>query len=105
MYYSLGMMNQSSEDRKPEIADVAWHHLAPHLERDALIVVSPDLDLNESAKAVARDDTSLVKEWIANGKLSKPSAEQLAEWEEDRTREFTCTIAQPFVLMQDKKRS
>jgi hypothetical protein len=96
------MMNQTPEERKPEIADVAWHHLAPHLERDALIVVSSELDLKESAMAVARDDTTTVQGWIDTGKFAKPSAEQLAKWEQDRTREFTCTIAQPFVLIQDK---
>ena len=96
-------MNQTPEERKPEIADVTWHHLAPHLERDALIVVSSELDLKESAMAVARDDTAAVQGWIDAGQFAKPSAAQLAEWEQDRTREFTCTIAQPFVLIQDKQ--
>ena len=89
-----------SRERKLEMGQANWPTLRPHFERDAVIVVSDEKDLKEVAEVIAADDTAIVSEWIENGTLSKPSAEQVAEWGENLTKEFECAIVQPFVLMK-----
>jgi hypothetical protein len=85
-----------------EIEDVEWHWLRPHLERGALILVAPDLDLVEAAARISADDTVQVSAWIAAGRLTKPTREQIADWDEDPTRTFRMLIVQPYVLIQDR---
>jgi len=35
--------------------------------------------------------------------LTKPSAEQIAEWDGDREKRFLCLIVSPYVLIQEKQ--
>lgn len=83
-----------------EIENVEWHWLRPHLERDALIVVSPALDLAEAARRIAADDAAKVGAWIVKGELAKPTADQITAWNVDPTRLFRMLIVQPYVLIQ-----
>jgi hypothetical protein len=82
------------------IAPATWKHLLPHAKRDALIVVDETLDLVEVGNAIAQDDTAIVQNWIESEKITKPSANQLATWNQNLSREFTALIVQPFVLIQ-----
>jgi hypothetical protein len=84
-----------------QIETVEWHWLKPHLERDALIVVSAGMELAATAGAIAADDTASVGAWIAEGRLTKPSAEQVEAWNAEPAKLFQMLILQPFVLVQD----
>ena len=95
-------MNSSPKNLADEIEDVEWHWLRPHLERSALIVVDPALDLAEAAARIAADDTAAVGAWIASGHLAKPTLEQIAVWDADPVRAFRMLIVQPYVLVQER---
>ena len=84
-----------------EIESVEWHWLRPHLERGALIVVAPALDLATTAARISADDTAQIGAWIATGQLAKPTREQIVDWDEDPTRTFRMLIVQPYVLIQE----
>lgn len=84
-----------------EIEAVEWHWLRPHLERGALIVVAPTLDLAAVAACISADNTNQVGAWIAGGQLAKPSREQIAGWDADPVQTFRMQIVQPYVLMQE----
>lgn len=92
----------NSSDFRPRIEEVEWHWLRLHLERDAVIVAAPELDLAEAAARIAADDTAMVSAWIADGRLAKPTLEQLALWNADPARRFRMLIVQPYVLIQDQ---
>lgn len=79
---------------------VEWHWLRPHYQRDALWLVAPDLELEAVSAAMARDEALLVKEWLHEGRLAKPTEEQVAVWEADPTVRLQMLIVQPFVLVQ-----
>jgi hypothetical protein len=94
-------MNTSADAQgKLEVSPATWHLLRRHLERDAVIVVKAEMDLENVAKEIARDNSAVVATWIEEGSLTKPSLEQIEEWNLDPTREFQCAIVQPYVLMQ-----
>lgn len=95
-------MNSTSKQLTDEIEAVEWHWLRPHLERGALIVVAPALDLATTAACISADDTAQVGAWIAGGQLAKPTCEQIVGWDEDPTRTFHMLIVQPYVLMQER---
>lgn len=97
------MNNSENEDRTLEIAEVPWHTLKPHLVRDAIIVVSADLDLRLVATEIAEDNTAAIQAKIESGTIGKPSTEQVNCWEEDPVKEFACAIVQPFVLIQERQ--
>lgn len=80
---------------------VTFDVLAPHLERDAVVIVAPQLELVDAAVAVAQDDTDKVSAWIADGTFRKPSAAERARWKDQMGREWMSVIVQPFVLVQD----
>lgn len=53
-------MTSTQKTLTDQIETVEWHWLKPHLDRDALIVVSPEIDLSLGAAKVAADDGSTV---------------------------------------------
>ena len=87
-------------ERNLEIAPATWHTIRPHLNRDAVIVVSHSLELREVAEKIGADDTAVIQAWIDDGSVSKPSAQQIETWNQKPEEEFQCAIVQPFVLMQ-----
>lgn len=95
-------MNSTEKKLADEIEAVEWHWLRPHLERGALIVVAPALDLDATATCICADDTVQIGAWIAAGQLAKPTRRQIADWDADPSRTFRSLIVQPYVLMQER---
>lgn len=89
------------EKLKNEIQTSAWLHLKPHAERDHVIIVQNTLELVEVGVAVVANDTDSIEKWITAGAVNKPSAEQLATWNQHPAKEFKFLIAQPWVLVQE----
>lgn len=84
-----------------ELIDLAeWDWLKPHVGRDAVILVTPDLDLSEVGEALANDNTAVVQRWIDEQAIAKPSQSQLTEWDRSGTAKFTAMIVAPFVLVK-----
>lgn len=83
------------------MGEAEWDWLMPHAERDALVIVSPTLDLLDVGVAIASDDASSVQQWIDKQLLKKPSRSQLSDWNKLRTKRFNALILQPYVLIQD----
>jgi hypothetical protein len=77
-----------------------WGWLRPHLERGGIIVVSPDLDLVEAGFGISSNDTTMVSEWIDTGRVAKPSATQIFDWDAEPDTPFRILIASPYVLVQ-----
>ncbi|AKG21893.1 DUF2288 domain-containing protein [Calothrix sp. 336/3] len=87
---------------KENLDEAEWDWLIPHVQRDAVVVVAVGLDLIDVGVAIASDNTSQVGNWISEALLSKPSVEQLGEWNSDRAKRFNTLIVQPYVLVQEK---
>lgn len=81
-----------------EIARVSWRDLRAHAGRGALFLVTGGLGLLEATVAIARDDRTAVEGYLADGKLARPTPEQLAAWEQALDMPFEYLIAQPFVV-------
>ncbi len=90
---------QLREKLSSEVCVSTWKGLIPDLLSRALFIVAPDLDLVEVGVQVALDNTMLVNEWIASGSLSRPSREQIDEWETTGSL-FRFIIVSPFVFFQ-----
>jgi len=88
-------------DRLSEtLGEVFWSDLRAHAARDAVIVIAADLDLLDAAEAMALNDAARVEAWIQAGKITKPSAEDLARWPLEVGLRFSSVIVQPFVLIK-----
>ncbi|BAZ29425.1 hypothetical protein NIES4074_18710 [Cylindrospermum sp. NIES-4074] len=81
--------------------EAEWEWLIPHVQRDAVIVVALELDLLDVGVAIASDNIPSVQQWIDQQLLSKPTVDQVGEWNGDRTKRFTTLIVQPYVLVQE----
>ncbi|NJM95895.1 MAG: DUF2288 domain-containing protein [Phormidesmis sp. RL_2_1] len=94
-----------AEDLHAELTNmmgpVQWDWLKPHVQRDAVVVVNPRLDLAAVGVAIATDSTQLVERWITEQLILKPNADQLMQWSQDNKR-LTSLIVQPYVLVQDQ---
>lgn len=91
----------SEKDFRDQLLKGFWHDLKDHLERGAIIVVDPDLDLREVADHIAGDHVAIVQDWIKEAKIGKPTAPQIQAWDEAPTKEFNFLIVQPYVLVQE----
>ncbi|AFY96588.1 MULTISPECIES: DUF2288 domain-containing protein [Chamaesiphon] len=80
-------------------AELEW--LKPHIQKDAVILVSPDLDLLDVGVAIASDNTQSVQHWIGEQLLVKPSPEILARWNSNPSQKFQAMIIQPYVLVKE----
>lgn len=85
---------------KSMVGPVQWEWLKPHVQRDAVVVVNPNLDLAAVGVAIATDNTQAVEHWITEQLIGKPNAEQLVTWSNHNQR-FASLIVQPYVLVQD----
>ncbi len=95
------MTQQLKQELESMIGPAAWHNLLPQVARDSIVVVNPGLDLAEVGVAVATDNVNSVQRWISEALISKPTVEQMADWERDRSRQFQTLIVQPYVLIQN----
>jgi hypothetical protein len=88
--------------RLAENLDVAqWDWLIPHVKRDALVVVTPQLDLLDVGVAIASDNVSSVQRWISEALIYKPSPEQVSNWNQNPTTKFDAIIVDPFVVVKE----
>ena len=94
-------MSGMVESFKRDLAEVNWRELKIHLKRDAIIVVSVELDLIDVGVAVADDDKTLVETWVTSNQLNKPTEKQLESWEQSPEQRFQMLIVQPFIRIQD----
>ena len=92
-------MSDFKTQLREDLANTDWSDLIPHAQRDALIVVNPDLDIVEVAYALAQDDVNLVQYWIQEGLIHKPTADELGLWNQEPKKQFKTLIVQPFVLI------
>ncbi|PSO53319.1 MAG: DUF2288 domain-containing protein [Cyanobacteria bacterium QS_7_48_42] len=97
------------QDLKAALAEsldeAEWNWLLPHAKRDAVLVVSPVLNLLDVGVAIAQDDVSVVQSWINNEQLHKPSTQQLSDWNANPDKLFSALIVQPYVLVQEQSAS
>ncbi len=84
------------------IDEAEWDWLIPHVQRDAVIVVSSQINLVDVGVAIASDNIPEVQTWIDEALLAKPSNEQMGQWNANRTKRFNTLIVQPYVLVQEK---
>ena len=92
-------LKQSLEaDRMTSTWGAVGDVLAPHIERETLIIVDRSIALLDAAVALATDDASSVSEWLAADALKKLSATGFAEYQADGEMELV--IVQPFVLVR-----
>lgn len=93
------------EDIRAELEEMLdeaeWNWLQPHADRQALVVVGQELDLIEVGVAIASDNVQSVQHWLGEQLIYKPSAEQVADWNVNRSKRFNTLIVQPFVLVQE----
>lgn len=93
------------QDLRTELAamvdEAEWEWLIPHVQRDAVVIVDPNLELVEVGVAIADDNVMAVERWISEQLIHKPTPEQLSDWGSDRSHRFNALIVQPYVLVQD----
>jgi len=93
-------MSDFAEQFNRDLAEICWKDLRIHLQRDAIILVAPELDLVTTATAVAMDDKGQIEAWIATGNIAKPSREQIELWEGNLEKPFRMLILKPYILIQ-----
>jgi hypothetical protein len=81
--------------------EAIWEWLIPHQEKDKVLLVSQQLDLLDVGMAIANDNVVSVQQWMRDMWLYKPSTEQVAAWNHNRSKRFNALIVQPFILVQE----
>ena len=92
-------------DKREELAlnidEAMWQWLKPHLESGALVTVAASLDLAETGERIALDDSACIAALITAGKVGKPTAEEIEEWDSEPEKKFLVLIISPYVLIQE----
>lgn len=85
--------------------EAEWGWIKPHTERGIVIAVDAFLDVLQVGEAIARDQSVEVQKWINQNLLTKPTLQQIADWDSKPTNRFLCLIVKPYVLIQDLQNS
>jgi hypothetical protein len=80
-------------------AELEW--LKPHIQKDAVIIVVPELDLLDVGVAISSDNTQSIQHWISEQLLVKPSQEILNRWNANPNQRFEAIIIQPYILVKE----
>lgn len=98
-------MTQLKKDLKATLEEsldqAEWHWLAPHVERQAVVIVAQDINIVEAGLKIAQDDAACVQDWIKRDLLTRPSPAQIRAWEQSPSKKFSTLIVQPYVLIQE----
>ena len=81
-----------------ECAIVSWSTLRPHLDRQAVFWVDPQLDLVQVAVSIALDRVSEIQDYLNQGHLSKAGQEPLVSNEGQEAIGYKVLIVQPYVI-------
>jgi hypothetical protein len=99
-------MTQLKKDLKTSLEEALdhaeWPWIAPHAERQTVVVVAQDLNIIEAGLKIAQDDATSVQDWIKRELLTKPSLAQIRAWEQNPGKRFQTLIVQPYVLIQEQ---
>lgn len=99
-------MTQLKKDLKETLEEsldqAEWEWIAPHIERQSVVVVAQDLNLVEVGMKIAQDDAPTVQDWIKKDLLTRPSTTQIRNWEQNPGKRFSTLIVQPYVLIQEQ---
>ena len=95
-----------SQELRQELASMVgptqWNWLKPHIARDAVVFVDPQLDLVEVGMALTNDNVQSVQRWIGEQLITKPTEEQLQTWGvTGPSNQLQSLIVQPYVLVQE----
>ena len=100
-YLSIAHMKNLREQLSELIdrAELEW--LKPHIQKDVVIIVVPELDILDVGVAISSDNTQSVQHWISEQLLVKPSPDILNRWNTNPNQEFQALIVQPYILVQE----
>lgn len=83
-----------------ETGKIGWDELQRHFARGIVVVVSPELDLNDIAGRFVEDDKDAIEKWATENKISRALDDHARQWHERNSQFWACVIA-PWVLVQE----
>lgn len=95
------MEAQTKVTGSEQFDEVQWRWLKNQYEQGSLILVDQSLELTMVEERLAADDTRTVQAWLASHLITRPTAEQVAAWDQEPARPFSMIVVRPFVLIQD----
>jgi len=99
-------MNQNSSNGgspklKLEILEALWTDLKDHAQRNAVFILSTELDLLEAAQKMIEDDAVTVAKYVQTGRIARPTPELMKLWDASKHKSFRFVIIQPYVMIQE----
>lgn len=89
----------SIEELRTQILLAPITDMEPHIKRGGFVLISPTLDLAETAHAIAANNEALIQQHITNGLLNKGDQESYTTWKEEKIF-FHFIVVSPFVVAQ-----
>jgi hypothetical protein len=94
-------MSDLREKLQENLDEAEWEWLIPHVQKDAVIVVTENLDLLDVGEAIASDNIPSVQHWIDEQLLAKPTVDQVGEWNLNRNKRFNALIVEPYIIIKE----
>ena len=83
-----------------ETGKINWSELQRHFARGALIVVEKDIDLVNIAEQISKDQESVIKHYLEDGKIRRATDDDAIEWNY-KSQVFWAIVIAPWVLVQE----
>jgi len=83
-----------------ETGQIEWSELQRHFARGVVIALGTELDLVEVALKFTEDDSSVIENWLATGKIRRADDDDARNWEQTGAA-FWAIVVAPWVLVQE----
>lgn len=78
-----------------------WDSIKSFSNEDSIILLDNNLDIIEVALEMALDNENKVDSWIERKLISKPTQDQLENWEINKSKSFLNVSISPYLLVQE----
>ena len=83
-----------------ETGKLGWDELARPFAQGIVVVISPGLDLIDTAVKFCADDKPQIETWANAGLIYRPMDEDARRWHQQGSQ-FWSTVVAPWVLVQE----
>lgn len=89
------------EQLYPSDEEVLWNELRNFVDEGAIFTLAPGQNLDHILYLISNNEIGEVEGLIEAGKIKRPSAGQIKDWEESQCQLFKYLIIEPYIIIQE----
>jgi hypothetical protein len=86
-----------------ETAKIGWHEIQRFFAKGQVFIITPELDLIDTAARMIQDEKGSVEKWLEQGLVVQATIDNAKRWNEEDPDLWAVVVA-PWILVQEEKK-